>query len=191
MVNILKASNALDELIATKVMGWTKKHAANDPERYGAPVYQWNDSKGNLAHWADDYMYATRWSPTRDVVDSRRLMLKLAHLVGDFQTGDGFFHLTYADSASHSHDHHHSDSDDDVEEKILCDPGEDHYSDDEDGKDLAPWSCHLHIGLMGRMGDGEYPPSWDHGGKFCARGATPELAICAVALKAYGLDAPA
>jgi hypothetical protein len=175
MADILKASVALNELIAEKVMGWKKEVIAYDIECYGAPVHAWKDDKGKEMALVDQYIDNYPWRPSTEMSDCRMLMMKLAHLVGDFQTGDGFFHLTYADAADHGN------------EETGCNPGDGEYTDDENEKDLTPWSCHLHIG---RMGEGEYPPGWDHGAKFCARGATPELAICAVALLAYGLKAP-
>ncbi len=165
-----------NNLLATKVMGWTKEFVCRDPETYGGAVHHWCDADGDRVAWATGYIDNEPWSPSTDIKAARMLMMKLAHLVGDFQTGDGFFYLVYAEAANH-------------EICTGCDPGDGEYSGDENDKDLTPWTAHIHIGLAGE--NPTLPAGWTDGAKFCARGETPELAICNVALKAFGIEVPA
>lgn len=106
-----------------------------------------------------------------DMADAAKVMEKLAHLVGDFQQADGFFHLTYADSADHGDDK-------------GCDPGE--TIADDDDNDLTRWSCHLHPGVPGADEESAKLFGADCK-KICVRGETAAHAICLAALKLYGV----
>ncbi len=109
--------------------------------------------------------------PSQDIVHAWQVVKKLAPFAGDFEFADGFFTLKYAESADHGDD-----------EAGCTVP---HPNPDAD-KDTHPWSCHFHLGALGEQPDGVYPPGWDHGAKFCARGTTAPHAICLAALKAVG-----
>jgi len=99
-------------------------------------------------------------------------MDRIALLAGNFKYGDGFTHLTYADSADHK-------------QNAACKVGDSNVPDDVDN-DPTPWSYHIHVGIIGKAEKGfKYPKSWDHGKTFCARGATGPMAVCLAALKAF------
>ena len=96
-------------------------------------------------------------------------LVSLAPLVGDWLNADGFFHLQYGEFACHGLD--------------GCSPiGENEDEDLDADTDPEPWSAHFHIGVIAR--DGDCPAHWKHGDMFCARGKTPEIAICRAALLA-------
>ncbi len=146
----------LDQLVATKVMGW---EIASTKASY---------RKISPDGGRDTIIMAHDFRPSELVAHAWEVVDKLAPLVGDFKSGDGFFHLTYADSADHSHG--------------GCKDPARSLPDSDDDTDGERWSCHLHIGCMGA--DGGCPNHWDHGMKFCARGSTAPLAICRAALLA-------
>ena len=114
-----------------------------------------------------------------DITAAWEIVRKLAPLAGDFAKGDGFFILQYGESAEHGDARH-----------AGCWPGA-IEEDEESGKDLAPWSAHFHVGVMGELEEGDYPLGWTHGKRFCARGKTAQIAIVRAALIAYGIEIPA
>lgn len=93
--------------------------------------------------------------------------------VGRWETSDGYFIIKYAEWAGHN------------DEKNDCRPNWKWYSDSErEDVDELPWSCHIHLGLIG--GDAYKagcPKHWKHGQRFCARGRTMAHAICLAFLK--------
>lgn len=161
----------LDRRIAEKVMGWMAKveqHPAYITPRPSLAVWTKGYSgRGITEYTTEDHWRHTDWSPSRSIADAWEVVEKLAPLAGDFNAGDGFFHLSYADSADHSRGE-------------GCDPKR--TIDDDGDIDHERWSAHFHVGCMAEGPD--YPPAWDHGRKFCARGATAPLAICRAALRA-------
>ncbi len=133
-------------------------HASHlDPVFYGA---YWHCSpdydEGDICEWRP-IPFSTDLRAAWEVVE------KLEPLVCRFETADGFIHLECGHWADHGE----------------CAQSE--YADTE-GEDPAPWSFHIHLGMLGQGGD--YPRHWTHGAKYCARGATAPLAICRAALKA-------
>lgn len=111
-----------------------------------------------------------KFSPSTNDRDATEVMKKVAPIVGDFKSGDGFVHLLYGDSAGHSLGE-------------GCDPKRTIESDEDDDIDREPWSFHLHVGLIGAGGG--CPEHWNHGDRFCARGRTAAEAICRAVLLAW------
>lgn len=150
----LPAGPELDRLVAEKVMGF------GDDDYI--PPGRWHVRPNGVDDW---------FKPSTNIAHAWEVVEKMSHLCGTFKKGDGFFHVTFAESADHS-------------EGEDCNPTSG-VPDDYDGDaDLEPWSCHVHVGAMGEQPDGVYPASWDHGSRFCCKGPTAQVAICRAALKA-------
>jgi hypothetical protein len=161
-----------DALIAKEVLGLKPvKTVWGKQKQYfqwslGEPDYY--DDCGSMELFNPLPTYSTDIAAAWEVVE------KLAPIVGDFQQADGFFHLTYADSADHS-----------LRKGCKADSPQ---QDDDDGEDKYKWSAHFHPGIAGEgteaariFGD------WKTAKNSCARGRTAAEAICLAALKAVGV----
>lgn len=180
----LEAGSELDAIVCTAVgipsiPRWISTSDNGKSLNADAPSEGWRD-QWDLRQWLDEYkargmyleydvMQKDRWHPvSSDIAAAWTVVEKIAPLVGDFNYADGYFHLTYADSADHG------------DNKRGCDPHVGETELDED--DGRQWSCHLHLGLVCENND--TPKHWKHGELFCATGRTAPLAICRAALKA-------
>lgn len=167
-MSALPAGPELDRLVAEKVMGWSlnpnpDKFRGSSINKYGQPILE-VINVGSSYDALDEIVF----EPSARIDHAWEVVAKMAPLVGDFQAGDGFFHLIYADSAEHS-------------QGKGCDPKRT-IEDENDDVDRERWSAHFHVGCLGE--GPAYPPAWDHGKRSCARGATAALAICRAALLA-------
>jgi hypothetical protein len=163
----MPAGEELDRMVAERVMGrrWLK----NTKGAVGWACVS-RDAVDGFAgdEWDGVWVDPTTPDYSTNIAYAFEIVEKLARLAGSFRLGDGFVHLTYAESADHTVGSNDGPG-------PMCNPGDDH-------DDAWPWSFHIHVGLMGSSG--EYPPHWDHGSRFCARGKTASQAICIAALKA-------
>ena len=153
----------LDALVLTRVMGMKIADASVRATRFV--------QMGDTVHPDHVPKFSTVIAVAWEIVE------KLAPLVGDFRYADGFFILQYADSADHG----------EHEAENPCSTMRLDEDFDDDDVDRLRWSCHLHLGGLCEKPEGTYPPGWDHGKKFCARGETAAHAICRAALKAVGV----
>lgn len=166
MTGDMMAGVGMSLRVAIEVMGYTKRTAGIGKKDSAFPGRCLIRNHPE-ASWEYD-----RWSifePATNRVDAFAVVDKLAPLVGDFKSGDGFFHLIYADSAEHS-------------QGGGCAPKRIIENANDDDIDHERWSAHFHIGIIGAGGG--CPKRWDHGDKYCARGGTMEEAICRAALMA-------
>ncbi len=69
-IDTMVAGEALDALVAEKVMGWTCTFLCKDPETYGGSVYVWRYAGGLTCRYATDYDVFDRWSPSRNIADA-------------------------------------------------------------------------------------------------------------------------
>lgn len=159
-MTILPAGPELDALMAEKVMGWKRGSLA--PQ-----IWYERDPEGAYRL----HRHSDGWKPSTEIANAWEVVERMSRLCGSFAFGDGFFHVTYAESADHSL-------------RPKCEPTSSIPVDLDRDDDPEPWSCHIHVGLMAEKQADTYPDSWDHGSSFCARGATAQLAICYAALKA-------
>jgi hypothetical protein len=111
-----------------------------------------------------------RFQPSTDDALAIVVFGRIARWTGEFQFGDGYAHIMYADGAGHG-SFKNCDPPYPVKRQKL-----------DDDQDHGCWSCHFHVGILGE--NDESPRHWVHGDRFCARGGTLALAICRAALKA-------
>lgn len=184
----LTAGPELDRFVAQHVMGWKldeERRAWMRPGIPPDPAYVWaryryrevpldEDGEPPNRHSMEWILGSEVWAPSTNDAHAWQVARKIALLCGQFSFGDGFFEVSYADSADHS--------------TKRCQPRRSIApvtDDEDDDTDHEPWCCHIHVGCMGEQPDDVYPKSWDHGSSFCSRGATPPEAICRAALLAY------
>jgi hypothetical protein len=115
-----------------------------------------------------------QWEP-RDIpaywtsmAEAWPLWTEVATPAGTFVGGDGYATLEFAEAGEHG-------------SGVCCLPPLVNVC----GADRAPWSAHLHLGLLGASAS--YPAPWVHNATYCAHGATAMQAICLVYLLAKGI----
>lgn len=123
---------------------------------------------GRVVFGLDDGIWYDRYST--DIAAAWVVVAQLEPLVCTFKAADGFIWIGRGDFASH-----------DVGGECHLDKEPDDRDDDLPD-DPEPYSAHIHLGLLGA--DVAYPTGWDHGQRYCSRGATAPEAICRAALRA-------
>ena len=146
-------------MVAERVMRWTSTGIHGRLTAYGDRLVTDSQVTGDGKR--------IDFAPSRCIEHAWEVVERMARLAGTFQLGDGYVHLTFAESAGHGHG------------MPRCNPNPVGY---EDAEIDLPWSFHVHLGLLGKSD--EYPAHWTHGSRFCARAATAPHAICLAALAA-------
>jgi hypothetical protein len=65
------------EVLATKVMGWTKASCGHDPERYGAEMFAWVRGTCPVGY-CQDFQFAKQWNPLRNLADASQLQIAVS-----------------------------------------------------------------------------------------------------------------
>lgn len=157
-IDTIEAGRELDELVSRSI---PIDGVKIENETWGAKGPMWKYNGG----------FRCEFSPSTDIAAAWEVVNKLAPLVSNFQGGDGFFELMRSEWASH--------------QVHNCKADEGRVDDakwDDDGPDNFVWSAHFHLNDM--VEGPQYPESWKHFDRFCARANTAPLAICRAALKA-------